>query len=293
MKLRTSTALATGLLLASGTLPAMGQDLAPAWEATGFEAPESVAYDPDHSLLYVSNIAGDPGAADGNGYISRLGLDGVVQDQKWVEGLNAPKGMDVANGRLYVADIGELVEIDTETGEIVHRYPAEGSMFLNDVSADATGRVFVSDMGANAIWLLENGSFQQWLQDEALMSPNGLLVEDGNLRVASWGVMTGNGFETDPAGHVKSVDLATKEISDVGADAPIGNLDGLEAAGDGGWFASDWMAGSLLRVAPDGTVETLADLNQGSADIEANEGLILVPMMMDGTVVAFPDGGAD
>ena len=39
-----------------------------AWTASGLEAPESALYDASRDILYVSNIAGEPDAKDGNGY---------------------------------------------------------------------------------------------------------------------------------------------------------------------------------------------------------------------------------
>ena len=40
-------------------------------------------------------------------------------EREWATGLDAPKGMALANGQLYVADIDRLVEIDPATGKIV------------------------------------------------------------------------------------------------------------------------------------------------------------------------------
>ncbi len=51
----------------------------------------------------------------------------------WVTGSTSP-------------DIDQLVAIDTATGAVAKRWPAVGAKFLNDVVADAKGRVFVSDM---------------------------------------------------------------------------------------------------------------------------------------------------
>ena len=60
--------------------------------------------------IYVANIEGDPVGKDGKGSISIIGKDGTITNQNWVTGLNAPKGMGITNGMLYVTDIDELVE---------------------------------------------------------------------------------------------------------------------------------------------------------------------------------------
>ena len=38
-------------------------------ETSGLETPESVRYDPELDVYYVSNINGNPGQKDGNGFI--------------------------------------------------------------------------------------------------------------------------------------------------------------------------------------------------------------------------------
>ena len=44
---------------------------------------ESVLYDEKNDVLYVSNIDGAPDAKDGNGFISKISLDGSVIQQSW------------------------------------------------------------------------------------------------------------------------------------------------------------------------------------------------------------------
>ena len=280
-----SSVLAGGLLVGAGALAAEPEQV---WQAEGLDGPESAVLDPDEGVLYVSNVNGEPTAADGNGYISKLSLNGEIQDKEWVTGLNAPKGLALHDGSLYVADIDELAVIDTASGEITARHKAPGATFLNDVTAHEDGRVFVSDMMQNQIWQLEGDQFAMWLQDEALENPNGLLAERDRLVVAAWG-KPNEDFSTDVPGHLKAVDYQNKEITSIGPGEPIGNLDGVEADGQGGYLVTDWFSGGLYRISDDGKAEMLMDLQQGSADhefVEA-ENLVVIPMMMDGTVNAY------
>ena len=278
------------LALAASALPAAGGTLEEVWRATGFETPESVLFDPATGAIFVSNINGAPDAVDGNGYISRLGADGTVEDLKWLEGLDAPKGMAVVGGRLFVADIAQIVEIDIATGTVAGRYPAEGAAFLNDVTADSAGRVYVSDSFTSAIYVLADRTVTRWVQDAALLGPNGLTIdaEGGRLIVAGLGDLS-QGFENLRPGHVQTVDLATGAVGDLGSAEPVGALDGIEPDGAGGYYVSDFFGGRLLHLAADGTFEELGVLAEsGTADIgyRPDEGLILVPLMMDGAVVA-------
>lgn len=283
--LLTSSILAGGLLAAMGALAAEPEQ---AWQATGLDGPESAVLDPGAGVLYVSNVNGEANAADGNGYISKLSPQGEIQEKEWVTGLNAPKGLALHDGKLYVSDIDELVVIDTASGEVTARHPAPGATFLNDVTAHEDGRVFVSDMMQNQVWKLEGDQFEMWLQDEALENPNGLLAEQDRLVVGAWGKPKED-FSTDVPGHLKAVDYDSKEITSIGSGEPIGNLDGVEPDGQGGYLVTDWFSGGLYQISEEGKAEMLMDLNQGSADHEfvESEGLAVIPMMMDGTVDAY------
>ena len=86
------------------------------WETEKvFELPESVIYDSKNDVLYVSNITDHPFKKDGTGYISKIGLDGTIIKKKWINKLNAPKGLTITNDKLYIADVDELVEVDIAT----------------------------------------------------------------------------------------------------------------------------------------------------------------------------------
>ena len=258
------------------------------WSAEGFKNPESALYDSSRNVIYVSNVNGGPGDADGNGFISRLNKDGTVDKLEWITGLNAPKGLVQSGEMLYVSDINQLVEIDLEAGKVSNTWTAEDAKFLNDLAVDGSGNIYVSDMLGNTIYRLENNEFAAWLQDESLQHPNGLSVDGANLLVAPWGKDLQDDFTTKVPGHLLSVDLAGKKISTLGSGEPVGNLDGLEPDGNGAWFVTDWMAGGLFRISSAGDAELLLDMNQGSADLGVigGESTVLVPMMMDNKVIA-------
>ncbi|MFT7414227.1 MAG: sugar lactone lactonase YvrE [Methylophagaceae bacterium] len=263
--------------------------LVPAWQTqTVFQQPESVVYDSQRDLLFVSNVNGAPNEVDGNGYISQLSVDGKLIEQHWLAGLDAPKGLAIVGDTLYVADINQLVVIDIKHKKITKRYPISDAKFLNDVAADTAGNIYVSDMLTDTIHRLAQGKFEVWLHDAALEYPNGLLVEDDKLIVASWGKMT-DGFATDIAGHLKSIDIATKKIQSLGDKTPVGNLDGLEADGEGNYYVTDWMIGKLLHIAPDGISKTLISLKPGSADLTVlkEQKLIIIPIMLSNDIVAY------
>ncbi len=287
LKTTLAGALAFAVLgLANG---AAGAEPEMAWEASGFMTPESAVYDAKRNIVFVSNANGNPNEKDGNGFISTLRPDGTIIQLKWVEaGLNAPLGMVLAGDKIYVADVDRLVEIEIDRGRISASWPTQGQKFLNDTAVDGDGNIYMSDMMGDAIYRLKDGKLEAWVQDKALLGPNGLMVRGDNLIVASWGVLT-EGFATSSVGHLKSVSLGSGAITSLGDGTPVGNLDGLEPDGKGAYLVTDWMAGGLYRIAASGKAELLLDLAQGSANHEYIQSmdLVIIPMMMDGKVVAY------
>lgn len=258
------------------------------WEASGFQNPESALPDTAGGVIYVSNVAGKPNDKDGNGFISKLSLDGKVTAERWVTGLDAPKGLALFEGQLFVADLDQLVQIDVASGAVAARHQAPGAKILNDVAVDADGRVYVSDWAGNAIWRLAGGTFEKWLESEDLKSPNGLLVEGDKLVVAAWGAMEAD-FSTKTPGNLLTVSIADKTIASLGNGAPVGNLDGLEPFDSDSYIVSDWVAGKVFRIARSGEATELLSISQGTADLGfvAGTRTAIIPLMVDGKVVAY------
>src|SRR5688572_23481869 len=74
------------------------------WETdTLLRTPESVLHEPTENVLLVSNINGNGAVKDGNGFISKLTLEGQITSLEWATGLNAPKGMGISGNKLFVA----------------------------------------------------------------------------------------------------------------------------------------------------------------------------------------------
>lgn len=251
------------------------------WSLSGFQEPESVVLEGRENVLYVSNINGDPTAKDGNGYISKISTDGRILSKAWVTGLNAPKGLAVVFRKLFVADIDELVEI-TFSNQAKKIYKAPDAKFLNDVTDDSMGRIYVSDTWDNAVYRATGGKFTLWLKDPMLNGPNGLAAGHKRLVLASWG-------GGDAPGHMLTASLAKRELESFGDGRPIGNLDGIAPDGRGNFFVTDWVAGDLLLVAPTGEWIKVMHLGEGAADFFyfVQDGVLIVPLMKEGRVTAY------
>ncbi len=259
------------------------------WELAGFNNPESIVLDNKNNVLYVSNVNGNPGDKDGNGFISKVSSDGKIITLKWVEGLNAPKGMVISKGKLYVADINDIVSIDIATGKILNRYVAQGSTFLNDLTADKKGNIYASNtFGFSAIYKLNTkGIVSEFIKDDALQMPNGLLVDGKSLLVAPWGIgFDPATYKTKTPGSLLSISLKDKKISSL--SNPIGNLDGLEKTIHG-YIVTDWLDGKLYYWNKTMQKVELLDLPQGSADLhfDKKSKTIFIPIMNENKIVVY------
>ena len=90
----------TLLIFSCVAASAQKHQLVKLWETDStLKVPESVLYDAQNNVLYVSNIDGtDPWGKDGAGSIGKVGTDGKIIAGEWITGLNAPKGLALVNG---------------------------------------------------------------------------------------------------------------------------------------------------------------------------------------------------
>lgn len=239
---------------------------------------ESVLFDDEHQLLYVSCINGAPWEKNGQGYISVLKPDGTVKSLEWITGLDAPKGMGLQGNLLFAADVDQLVVIDIEKGEIKEKIPIPGAAQLNDIAVGEDGKVYFSDSGTGWLWIYENGEAKPWIK-EGLQRPNGLFVEESRVLLAS-----------SESSDLKVIDKATGSFETV--TTGIGQGDGVEFTGQEGYYIVTSWAGEIFLVLPDFSKVTLlktSDQGINSADIGFNvkEQVLYVPTFFKNRVVAY------
>lgn len=258
------------------------------------ETPESVLYDDERDVIYVSNAGGDPSEKDGRGFISKLWFGGKILEPQWITGLNAPKGLALFGERLFVADIDQLVEINVKKGTITARYPAAGADALNDVTVNSRGEVFVSNRSPQnpAIYRLSDGRLAPWLQEAELGQPNGLLALADAL-------VAGNA-----SGQLLRIDYRNREIQTMAdLSGTIRGIDGIAPYEGGTFLVSDW-EGTVLPVRPEepilgvaaapSTFEVVKILDQKEKKINAADisysrkrDMLLVPTFFDNRVLAY------
>lgn len=245
------------------------------WQTdTLLKVPESVYFDGRNKVLYISNIDGAPDGKDGKGSIGKVGLDGKIIKVDWVTGLNAPKGMGVYLDKLYVADLDAVSIIDIKAGKLLKSIPVNGAIFLNDITIDKKGIVYVSDTRNKKVFRIANETATIFLDN--LQAPNGLLINNNDLYVLDNGSMLK--VEKD------------KSLTKI-ADGMNAQTDGIENVKGKNFIVSCW-PGVIYYINADGTKEELLNTTpqkSNTADIgyDAKTRMLYVPTFFKNSVVAY------
>ena len=256
-------------------LNAAAQKLEKLWETDSlFKVPESVLFEEEGKLLYVSNIDGASGAKDGKGFISKLNAKGKIIKLRWVNGLHAPKGMVVFGAKIYVTDVDAIVTIKKRSGKIISRLPIPGAKFLNDITVDPLGNLYSSDSETGIIHKIAGSEITTLIT--GIKRPNGVLWYLGKLFYVESGVFLS-----------KDKDGNTTEIAK-GMEA---STDGIEAVDADHYIISSWV-GAIYYVATNGTVTELLNTKAqkiNTADIGYNpsDKIIYVPTFFGNQIVAY------
>jgi hypothetical protein len=167
----------------------------------GFSTPESALYDSDQRVWFVSNINGSPSAKDGNGFISRLTSEGVIDSLHFVQGgrggarLNGPKGLALVGDTLWVADIDAVRGFDRHTGAPVATIEfGRRARFLNDIAVAGDSGLFITDTGIiiadsmthpgpDRIFKVMGRTITVVAEGPQLLGPNGIVWDSAGRRL--------------------------------------------------------------------------------------------------------------
>lgn len=245
---------------------------------------ESVGYDASRNVYYVSVMAD---AAEEDGYIAKINADGNIEDLKYVDRLNDPKGLTIKGDNLYVSDGSFLVQIDLKNAQVINRFRGYNAKSLNDVAIDEKGYVYVSDMGSNAIFMLDKeGNFKEWYRSQELQTPNGLLDEGNDLYVAGW-VSTRTKDSDDPKGGLMKFNKTTQEVVRITED--LGNLDGIQKYDKDSFLVSFWNTGEIFKISKNGEVELVMKAERSVGDILylPKKNILALPMNIQNSLLFY------
>lgn len=254
------------------------QTLTLKWKTdTIFSVPESVLFDAEKEILFISNISGNSGEKDGKGFISQMTPDGKIKKLEWVAGLDAPKGMGLYKNNLYVADLTRVIVIDIASGKISNTIEIPGARFLNDITVDKKGNVLVSDSGTGKIHNIKNNIAEIYFESKEFNRINGLLALDKGLYIAD----AGNGVN-----YKLTPDKKLEKFSETSQGA-----DGIVLVGKDEYIVSSW-SGEVFFVNAEGKSVKMLDtkgqkLNSADVEYDARTKTLYVPTFNGNTVMAY------
>lgn len=243
--------------------------------------------------LLIANFGTEqlnPLNTEGKGYIV-LHKDGKNEVLIPADGhLSAPKGMLVRDGYLYVCDVNKVMVYNLADKAAEPRTIAlpEGNLFANDlvsegdylyVSVTNTDRIFRVDISRPG----QPGQPQEWL---SVAGPNGLLLHEGSLYVASY---PADGRTTDAHVVYRIADLKNP-VAERWMEMP-GQYDGLAVASDGkALYVTNWTPAQVSRIDLNTRQISPLDLKLpqalvGPADITVTGGYLYIPDLPNSRVV--------
>jgi DNA-binding beta-propeller fold protein YncE len=254
------------------------QKLTKIWESEPiFDTPESVLVDQKHKCMYVSNIGGNqPWAKDGNGFISKLALDGTIIKKNWVVGLHSPKGMAISNHSLFVADVDRIIEIDMHKGMIKNIIAVKGSSNLNDIAPLNKDEIIFSDSGGKAIYTMKGGNYTKIIDSTYLKRPNGVLIHGKNTFV-----LDNDAVNIWSGGQLQKI-----------VDGMPGGIDGIEPINQNEFIVSCW-SGTVYHIdIKNKTKKLLLDstankINTADIGMDRRKNIVYVPTFFNNKVVAY------
>ena len=212
---------------------------------------EALSFDPAHDVYFVSNVNGDPGVKDNNGFIARITADGVIDSLHFVQGgrggvvLHSPMGSRIQGDTLWVLDVDSLRGFSTLTGAQVAAIDLTPvhPLFLNDVSLGPNGDFYITDTGVGAkghtgpdrIYHVDkNRRVTVALESAALSMPDGIGWDaaQGRLVLAPFG---GQAVQLWQPGTSAPVNAATGPSK----------FDGVEVQSDGTVLITIWNDSSV------------------------------------------------
>jgi sugar lactone lactonase YvrE len=210
--------------------------------------------------------------------VSKANLQGEILKFDWINNLTSPTGICIFNDKLYIVDRFGVVEYDLKTDKISNKYFIKTVNFLNDITVDSDGNIYVSESDTNVIYRIKNREVEKWLDSVAVSRPNGVLFDDGKIIV---------GVNSDNC--LKAVNISNKEITQIAHLGP-GIIDGIKKCGDG-YLVSHFL-GNLYLVKPTGEVKELlntrdAKINIADFEYIADKGLIIIPAMQNNKLLGY------
>lgn len=193
-----------------------------------FQVPESVAFDPLTNRYFISNYGGG----------SIVQIDSIGEKTYFKEGLSKPLGMIICENTLYVVENPKSIKgFDMKDGNLIFELQIKEALFLNDITSDDSGFLYVTDSNAKAVFKIDI-AYQTYslLMKTKLDNPNGIVYDKYNNRL-----LVCYFKEKAPIDEINLEDSTISTVVLTGFD----NLDGLTLDESGNCYVSSWGSGSF------------------------------------------------
>ncbi len=252
--------------------------LASGVQAQFFNGPESVTYDALNSRYLISNVL--------DGSIVQIGAAG---DTTYFDtSLTRTLGMIIVDNILYVADINGIATYDLTTDQKGATITIAGMYELNDLTADTSGYLYITDVGAGKIFRVRISDHSDTTIVSGITKPNGILFDAQNNRVLFCQFIAN--------APIKEIDLDDFSVTTV-LSTSFANFDGLAIDGNGYIYVSCWGTNSVYRYDNEFSlpVELVSSGHSGPADIFYNlvDNILAVPNYYSNHVDFIPITPAD
>lgn len=255
----------------------------------GFNHIESVAT--DGKFIYAADIGKElnPTAKDGDGHIIKLDKKGQILDAFFVkEKLDAPKGLAINKGVLYINDIDRLIAIDLKTGTKLYEIDfSKDTSFLNDIAVWDNNTLYISATDKSKLYKVDliDKFYSEIKTNITISGINGLFCYKKANRI----YVNGFGSDNKPNGVLGYINLKENTFTQI--TNLEGYYDGIFISKDV-LYVSNWVAFekkgiiqgigiySSKKVATINPLEPIA----GPADFIIDNDQLIIPAMMSGEI---------
>ncbi len=197
---------------------------------------ESVEYDPINNRYLASSDNSSIIAIAPNGGLSYFGT-----------GANAAYGMEVMNGTLFAIDETTIKGYDLVSENEVMSVTISGALFLNGMGNNGADKLWVSDFNGYDIYEINVSNLSSPTYSMVANQndfgttnkPNGIVYDGANNRIliVNWGSNA----------PIKAMNVSTYAVTTVVANTGVGNIDGIDADGDGNWYIASWSPARITK----------------------------------------------
>lgn len=196
-----------------------------------YNSPESIEFDYANNRWFIANNGG-------NNILTRNSATGAmaVFVPTGFSG-GGPHGLEIVNDTLYACSGGSIRAYNINTGALVFAQSLGGT-FLNGITHDVSGNLFITDYSANRIYRFNTNTRQYNIfVPSGITSPNGIIYDQPNNRCVfvQW------------TGAIKAVSLVDSTVSTLVASTGLSSVDGITKDGAGTYYyLASWSPSSRI-----------------------------------------------